>query len=101
MQDRMTEMIEDYRTEIDKIEVQIQENQAIYDDIVLEMKEKLEQILQAVKDKVKVRPFSDQVTDQRVTALEEKLVVMQREKDDALQANMELNSKIEFLSAKG
>ena len=40
------------------------------------MKEKLEQILQAVKDKVKVRTFSDQVTDQRVTALEEKLVVM-------------------------
>ena len=40
------------------------------------MKEKLEHILQAVKDKVKVRTFSDQVTDQRVTALEEKLVVM-------------------------
>ncbi len=64
----MTTVIEELKTEIDKIEAQTQLNQAIYDDIVLEMKEKLEQRLQEVKDKVKVRPFADlqvanQVTD--------------------------------------
>ena len=73
--------IQGLRSEIEKIEAQIQDNQAIYDDIVLEFKEKLEQRLQEVKDKVKVKPFTDlqaasQITDQRVTALEEKLVVI-------------------------
>jgi hypothetical protein len=72
----MASVIEELKTEIEKIEAQTQLNQAIYDDIVLDMKEKLEQRLQEVKDKVKVRPFSDQVTDQRVTALEDKLVVL-------------------------
>ena len=41
----MTTVIEELKTEIEKIEAQTQLNQAIYDDIVLEMKEKLEQRL--------------------------------------------------------
>ncbi len=77
----MTIVIEDYRMGIEKIEAQIKDNQSIYDDLVLEMKEKLEQRLQEVKNRVRVRPFTDlqaanQVTDQRVTALEEKFIVI-------------------------
>jgi len=37
----MTIVIEDYRTAIVKIKAEIKDNQAIYDDIVQEMKEKL------------------------------------------------------------
>jgi hypothetical protein len=37
--------IEELRSDIEKIEAQTQLNQSIYDDLVLEMKEKLEQRL--------------------------------------------------------
>jgi len=77
----------------------------IYYELVIEFKEKLEQRLKEVKEKVKVKPFADlqaanQVTDLRMTALEEKLAVMYKEKDDAELANDELNSKVEALSAQ-
>jgi hypothetical protein len=75
MQASMTITIEELRSDIEKIEAQTRLNQAIYDDLVLEITAKLEQRLQEVKDKVQVKPFADLqaanlATDQKVKALE-------------------------------
>jgi chromosome segregation ATPase len=105
MQAGITMAIDELRSKIEEIKAQIQLKQVIYDELVIEFKEKLEQRLLEVKEKVKVKPFADlqaanQVTDMRMKALDEKLAVIQKEKDDAELANEDLNSKVEELQQK-
>ncbi len=98
-------MIEKLRIETQNLEAHTHLNDEIYDDLVLEIKARLEQRINEVKDKVKVQPFADlqatnEATQQKMKALEEKIVLFEREKDAAKVANEQLSSKLEVLEAK-
>ena len=75
MQAGMTTIIEELRSDIEKIEAQSQLKKAIYDDLVQEVKVKLEQRIKEVKDGLEIQPFVDLqaanlATDRKVKALE-------------------------------
>jgi len=68
--------IDELRLEVENLEAENHANQAVYEDLVAEMKAKLEQRIREVKERVKIQPFADlQVaslaTDQKVKALTE------------------------------
>jgi hypothetical protein len=50
----MKSMIDKLRVAIENLEAELQVNQAVYEDLVQEMKAKLEQRIKEVKDRVKI-----------------------------------------------
>jgi hypothetical protein len=70
--------IDELRLEIENLEAENHANQAVYEDLVQEMKAKLEQRIREVKERGKIKPFADLqaaslATDQKVQALAMKL----------------------------
>ena len=105
MQAGVIAMIEELRLDAENLEAQTRINQSAYDDLVQEIKARLEQRIKEVKDKVQIQPFADLqaanlATDQKVKALEQKAVIFEKENDDAKLANEQLSSKIEALAAQ-
>jgi hypothetical protein len=75
MQAGVTTIIEELRSDIEKIEAQSQLKMAIYDELVLEVMVKLEQRIKEVKGGLEIQPFVDLQTadlaiDRKVKALE-------------------------------
>jgi hypothetical protein len=75
--------IDDMHLDIKNLEAQTQANQGIYDDMVQEIKAKLEQRIKEVKEGAKILGFVDLeaanlATDLKVKALEEKLVIFEK-----------------------
>jgi len=86
--------VDELRFKIENLEAESRANQAVYEDLVQEMKAKLEQRIREVKQRAKIQPFADlQATDQKVQALADKL-------DSADAANKLLSSKVEALEAQ-
>jgi hypothetical protein len=90
--------VDDLRLKIETLEAESQANQSVYEDLVQEMKAKLEQRIREVKEQVKIKPFADLqaaslATDHKVQALAEKL-------NSADAANEQLSQKVEALEAQ-
>ena len=73
-------VIDDSRADIDNLEAEIRTLQGVYDDMVLEIKAKLQMRIKQVSDGDKIQPFADLVavnvaTEQKVKALEARLDV--------------------------
>ncbi len=71
IQDGTKNTIDHLRVVIENLEAESQANQAVYEDLVAEMKAKLEQRIREVKERVKISPFADLqaaslATDQKV-----------------------------------
>ena len=85
-------MIDELRSDIGKLEAQTRKNQSVYEDLVIDIKAKIEQRIQEVEDGVEILPFGDlqaanEATCYRAKMLEDKLVIAEKEKDDAQLAN--------------
>ncbi len=73
-------VIDDSRADIDNLEAEIRTLHGVYDDMVLEIKAKLQLRIKQVSDGDKIQPFADLVafnvaTEQKVNALEARLDV--------------------------
>ena len=71
VRDGIKTVIDDMRLKIENLEAESQVNQSVYEDLVTEMKAKLEQRIREVKERVKISPFADLqaaslATDQKV-----------------------------------
>jgi ABC-type uncharacterized transport system ATPase subunit len=71
VRDGIKTVIDDLRLKIENLEAESQVNQSVYEDLVTEMKAKLEQRIREVKERVKISPFADLqaaslATDQKV-----------------------------------
>ena len=76
MQEGTKTTIDKLRVVLENLDAENQANQAIYEDLVQEIKAKLEQRIKEVKERVKIQPFADlqaanMATDQKVKELEE------------------------------
>ena len=94
----MATTIDLMRLEILQIEAETQQIQAVYTDLVEDLKAKLEQRIKEVKEGDQIQPLADPkaanlATEQEVKALEQKL-------DIAQIANEQLNLQLEALQAQ-
>ncbi len=96
MQAGQKTVIDELRSDIGKLEAQTRKNQSVYEDLVIDIKAKIKQRIQEVNGRVEILPFADlqaanEATGYRAKMLEDKLVIAEKEKDDAQLANEQLS----------
>ena len=98
MQDGARTPIDQLHVVIEELEAEIKANQAIYEDLVQEIKAKLQKRIREVKEQVKIQPFAD--LQAAILAADQKVKDFKVKLDSADTANELLSSKVEALEAQ-